>query len=91
MAKVKDTRIEAVKSLVEANKLTSLQGVFDIIPFTAVSTATGIHYSTLHKKVHTPGLLKIDECILLAEYFGITPDSILQLALNDMKYRQSRK
>ncbi|RBL89077.1 hypothetical protein [Chitinophaga flava] len=89
MAKGKDPRFEAVRTLIEAGKIRDLRGIYDIIPMTTVGTAVGIHKSTLYKKLINPGLLKIEECELLAKAFGVTPQTIMTLALNQMHKKSS--
>lgn len=91
MAKAKDTRLGAIKELVHSGTITSLKAIFDIMPLTAVSTLSGIHYSTLYKKVNNPGLFKTDEQIILAELFGISVHQFLTLQLNDMKYKPPKE
>lgn len=86
-----DKRFEVIKMLVDAGKLHSLQAIFDIIPISTVGTASGIHYSTLHKKIYNPGLFKIEECILLGNLFGLTTPEFINLLLNDMKNKRQKK
>ncbi|QJB32970.1 hypothetical protein HF324_16850 [Chitinophaga oryzae] len=89
MAKGKDPRFEAVRTLIEGGQIKDLRGIYDIIPMTTVGTAVGIHKSTLYKKLMNPGLMKIEECILLGKAFGLTPQVIMTLALNQMHKKSS--
>lgn len=91
MAKSKDSRYDAVRHLIRAGNITSLQAVFKIIPVTVVKTDAHIHYATLHRKIYESGLLKLDEMIALADLFGVTPQEIMQLALTDLKYKPPGK
>lgn len=89
--KPKDSRYDAVKHLIQTGNITSLKAAFKIIPITVVKTDAGIHYATLHRKIHEPGLLKLDEMIVLADLFGVTPQEFMGLALTDLGYEAPDK
>ncbi|MFY0255459.1 hypothetical protein ACDQ55_16055 [Chitinophaga sp. 30R24] len=83
----KDVRYEAVKQLIQTGNLTSLQAAFQIIPVTVVKADAGFHYATLHRKIYQPSLFKVEEIIILANLFNVSPQEILGLALTDLKYK----
>jgi hypothetical protein len=80
----KDSRIEAISALVKAGNVSSFKDIFDIIPVSTVATLSKMHYSTLHKKVNNPRLLKIEECMLLATLFSLSVNDIVTLSMNDI-------
>lgn len=47
----------------------------------------GFNKSTLTKKLAQPDLMKIAECIKLATVLGVTPEEVVSLALNQLKWR----
>lgn len=90
MAKTKDLDKDAIRILYQAGNLTSLKKMFEYVQIKPVSAGTGITSSTLSKYKNHPGLIKTEVYILLADYFDLTPQEIMTLALNDMGYKPKR-
>ncbi len=82
---LKDNRYKAIKSLIESNSLKGLKEVFEIIPLTIVRVDMKINYNTLRRRVHSPGLLTIQDVNKLAELIEVSPSLIMQLAIADFK------
>jgi hypothetical protein len=80
----KDSRIEAVTALVKAENVRSFKAIFEIIPISTVAVMAKIHYSTLHKKINNPRLLKIEELIILANLFSLSVNDMVKLSLSDI-------
>ena len=79
-----------LRTLVRAGNVTGLSEALDLSLLTNVSKDTKIHYSTLSKYKNDPGTIKTDIYIVLAEYYGLSPQELLTLALNDMGYKPKK-
>lgn len=84
---MKDNRYKAIKSLIESNSLKGLKEIFELLPLTVVRVDMGINYNTLRRKVHSPGLLTIEDINKLSELIEVDPCLLTKLALSDLKLR----
>ena len=82
---MKDQRYFAIKSLIEAKKLSGLEEVFKIIPLSVVRMDMNANYNTLRKRVYNSDTLTLKDFRLMAELFEVDPAEVLHLALNDVK------
>nr|WP_295864949.1 hypothetical protein [uncultured Chitinophaga sp.] len=69
----------------------NFQELLEFASLTDLSEDADFHKSTLHKKIVQPQLMKIEECIKLAEILYVTPQHIMSLALNEMKWKPAKK
>ena len=81
----KDPRYAAVKSMLDAGKLTSMKQIFEIIPMTVIHRDTKIHYPTLHRRVNNPELLTLSNFVEIAKLIDVKPEIIFKLAVRDSK------
>jgi hypothetical protein len=85
---LKDARYNAVKSLIETNRIQSLQEVFTIVPVTAVKNDIKVNYNTLRRRLDNTELLTLKDIILLAELFEVDAINIFKLAQADFSKRK---
>lgn len=83
----KGIKPEVVKALVQTGVVKSLREVFDMTKLTNLARDTKIHYSTMSKYKNQPETIKTEIYIILADYYGLTPQEVMTLALNDMDYK----
>lgn len=88
---MKDQRYFAIKSLIEAKRISSLEEVFKIIPLSVVRVDMNANYSTLRKRIYTGETLTLKDFRLMGELFEVDPSEILYLALNDVKRKEAVK
>lgn len=88
---MKDQRYFAIKSLIEAKKLSGLEEVFKIIPLSVVRMDMNANYNTLRKRVFNGDTLTLKDFRLMAELFEVDPAEVLHLALTDVKKKLAIK
>ncbi|NSL85587.1 hypothetical protein [Chitinophaga solisilvae] len=81
MKKAKIASRAAIGEMVSMGKITSMDDLLEIIPLKQICESTGMHYSTMHRKARNPGLLKIEECRLLAAFLQIPPVDVVNMVL----------
>lgn len=88
---MKDQRYYAVKSLIETKRLTSLAEIFKIIPISVVRIGIKANYNTFRKRVYNGDTLTTKDFRLMAELFEVEPGELLQLAINDVLEKGTKK
>ncbi|RBL89076.1 helix-turn-helix domain-containing protein [Chitinophaga flava] len=64
--------------------INNLRQLLEHINATKLSRLTGYHKTTIHKKTTEPQLIKVEEILKLAEKLNVSPERILNLAINEM-------
>jgi len=79
-----DPRYDTIKVLIEAGHIKSISDIFIFIPKTVVYKDLGANYNRFDKAIINPSLFKLQELMILAEFFGIDARKFI-----DMAYEQS--
>ncbi|QJB39436.1 hypothetical protein HF324_16855 [Chitinophaga oryzae] len=69
----------------------NFEELLDYANLTELSEDAGFNKSTLHKKLFSPDKMKIEECVQLAAILNVTPQQVMSLALNGMKWKPAKK
>lgn len=69
-----------IKLLIEANKLTTFEEIFDHIPKTVVIKDLGANYNRITKAIKKVEEFKLDELFRLSFLIGVDEKAVLDLA-----------
>ncbi len=86
----KDKRYETVKFLIEAGQITTLSGIFDVVPKTVVAKDFGTNYQRFVRLINNPELFRLKEIYTLARMFGIDEMKMFTLINNQYKGKKKR-
>jgi hypothetical protein len=78
----KDKRYDAIKGLLDSNKIRVFQEIFDYIPKSIVSKDLGLNYQTFIRKVHYPGLFTVRETQIMCKLMHLSLIQLVDLISN---------
>lgn len=81
----KDARYQAVKSVIEAGAIKTLQDIFIYIPKKTVYTDLGMNYVRFTKLVSSPQLFTVQELYEISLLFDVPHRTIIDLTLTQME------
>lgn len=89
-AGMKDQRYAVVKTLLESNKLSSLEQFLTIVPKTVVRTDMGWSYDAMTSKVKKPENITFKDVLKLSAIIECEPLGLIQVILSDIQKQQKQ-
>lgn len=86
---VKDKRYKTIKILVEGGHISEFREIFENIPKTIVAEQLGFHFNRFNRMIEKAGEIKINDLMLLSNYFDI--DENTMFGLINKQYKNAKK
>lgn len=88
---MKDSRYNALKSLIENGSINRLSQIFEYVPLLLIYTDLGFNYTRFKKYIQSPGLFSINDLQKLANLIGVDGRVITDLVWADLNVINKKK
>jgi hypothetical protein len=79
-----DQRYSTISVLIQSGHIKSFRDIFDYIPKTIVYKDLGVNFNRFSRATIDPSDLTLNELRTLAEFFGVDPKKIIDMAYEQM-------
>lgn len=87
----KDTRVIAVKQLIETGSYTKYNQIYDLLPLTSIINVLGTNHARLVKYNLNPAMFRLEDIFKIAKYLEISEEKMMQLMYAQILENRKKK